>query len=442
MTKKELIELIKFGEGLNIEFKKSFSPSVGKEICAFTNTIGGKILFGVDDRGNIPGVTDFNRTKSQVQDLARNMDPPISLGFDIVDNVLIAIVPKGSKKPYSVNGKFYFREAANSQQLKRDEIRDFFYKEHLVYFDEKLCHDFNTKKDLSEPAYKQFLELSKSYSKLNRKNLLENIRLTREGVFSNAAILLFCKDVTRYLISATVTCVLFMGETKVRILDKKVFSGDLYSNYQETILYLLSRLNTEYIIKSGPREEKLELPEAALREAVLNAIAHRDYRSTANIQVYIFSDRVEIVNPGGLVGGLRVEDLGTRSMPRNPLLFSMMERMDLVEQIGSGILRMKDGMKEYGLEEPLIEADENWFSITFKRVVSQEEEVTTPVKLTQLQQQILDYLNENPWITNDELAEKLDKSLATTKRLLSRLRALKLIEKLGSKKKGYWKVKV
>ena len=127
MTKTELLELIKLGEGLNIEFKENFYASVGKEICAFANTIGGNILFGVDDNGNLHGVTNFNRLKSQVQDVARNMDPPLSLGFDIVDKVLIAIVPKGSKKPYSVNGKFYTREAANSQQLKRDEIREFFF---------------------------------------------------------------------------------------------------------------------------------------------------------------------------------------------------------------------------------------------------------------------------------------------------------------------------
>lgn len=214
MTKTELLALINLGEGLNIEFKENFSASVGKEICAFANTIGGNILFGVDDNGNIIGVSDFNRLKSLVQDVARNMDPPLSLGFDIVDKVLIAIVPKGSKKPYSVNGKFYTREAANSQQLKRDEIREFFYKEHLVYFDEKLCYEFDIKKDFSESAFDLFLERSEINTKLDKMDLLENLRLIRENVFSNAAILLFSKDVNRYFISATISCVLFMGKTR------------------------------------------------------------------------------------------------------------------------------------------------------------------------------------------------------------------------------------
>jgi ATP-dependent DNA helicase RecG len=267
------------------------------------------------------------------------------------------------------------------------------------------------------------------------------MRLTRENIFSNAAVILFSKDVTRYFISATITCVLFMGKTKYRILDKKEYKKDLYSNYNETIGYLLSHLNTEYIIKSGPREEKLELPEDALREAVLNAIAHRDYRSSANIQVYIFSDRVEVVNPGGLVGGLKKEDLGKRSMPRNPLLFSMMERMDLVEKVGTGILRMKDAMKEYGLNEPVIEADENWFSITFERDVQKYLQTNAPVNLTQLQWQIFDCLKENPYTTYDELANKFKKSRNTIRLIIKELKTLNLIERIGSDKKGHWLVK-
>jgi len=176
MTKTELLELINLGEGLNLEFKENFSASVGKEICAFANTIGGNILFGVDDNGKVHEVTSFNRLKSQVQDVARNMDPPLSLGFDIVDKVLIATVPKGSKKPYSINGKFYTREAANSQQLKRDEIREFFYKEHLVYFDEKLSHDFDIKKDFNKSAFEKFLERSEIKTKLDKNDLMENMR--------------------------------------------------------------------------------------------------------------------------------------------------------------------------------------------------------------------------------------------------------------------------
>ena len=93
----------------------------------------------------------------------------------------------------------------------------------------------------------------------------------------------------------------------------------------------------EYIIKHVKREERPELPEEAIREAVVNALAHRDYRSTANVQIYLFTDRLEIVSPGGLPAGMTEADLGVKSIPRNPLLFGILHRMDAVERIGSGI---------------------------------------------------------------------------------------------------------
>ena len=106
------------------------------------------------------------------------------------------------------------------------------------------------------------------------------------------------------------------------------------------------------------RHERLELPEDALREALVNAIAHRDYRSSANVQMYLFRDRLEIVTPGGLPAGMREEDLGIRSVPRNRLLFGMFHRMGMVEQIGSGIRRIRQECRDYGVAEPLIEVSE------------------------------------------------------------------------------------
>ena len=117
------------------------------------------------------------------------------------------------------------------------------------------------------------------------------------------------------------------------------------------------------------------MPEDALREALVNAIAHRDYRSTANIQIYIFGDRVEIVNPGGLVAGIKLKDLGKKSIPRNPLLFGIMHRMEMVEMIGSGIKRIRDLAKEYNLLNPQFEVSEDWFSVIFQRTADISEKV-------------------------------------------------------------------
>jgi ATP-dependent DNA helicase RecG len=132
MDIEELKFIIAQGEGYKLEFKESFSDSIGKEICAFANSKGGKILVGVADDGKIKGVTSSNVVKSRIYDMARNFDPPLRITVEEIEPVVIINVEEGINKPYSVNGRFYMRYGANSQQLKRDEIRDFFREENLI----------------------------------------------------------------------------------------------------------------------------------------------------------------------------------------------------------------------------------------------------------------------------------------------------------------------
>lgn len=365
------IEDLKFmiaqGEGYMLEFKESFSDSIAKEICAFANAKGGKVLIGVTDDGEIKGVKSSNQIKSRLYDMTRNFDPPLRVAIEVVESVLIINVDEGVDKPYSVKGRFYIRYGANSQQLKRDEIRDFFKEENLIGFDDKINKEFDLNNDLDEDRFNRFIEITKVSPVIKKERILENLGLIKDGFVKNAGVLLFCQKITKFFLSATISCFLYMGTSKYKILDKKEFDQDILSNYNHTINYIMSHLNTEYIIKNGPRDEKLELPGDALREAILNAIAHRDYFSTSNIHVNIFKNRVEIINPGGLIGNLSIEDIYEKSIPRNPLLFGIMERMELIERAGSGLVRIEKAMEDYMLEKPIIKADKNWFQITFLR---------------------------------------------------------------------------
>ena len=210
---------------------------------------------------------------------------------------------------------------------------------------------------------------------------LENLHLVKDGGITHAGAWLLARDIRKFTTSADAACALFMGTDKVRILDRRGFDHDVYSMIDEVVAYILSKINIEYIIRHVKREERPELPEEALREAVVNALVHRDYRSTANVQVYIFKDRVEIVSPGGLPAGMTEADLGVKSIPRNPLLFGMLYRMEAVEHIGSGIKRIRNLCREYGVDEPLIEVSEHWFTVIFPRPKVESEEavaVSTP----------------------------------------------------------------
>jgi len=455
----ELEFLVKEGEGYNLEFKESFSNNITKDICAFANANGGRVLLGVADDGNIVGVSHSNRLRSQIQDLARNMDPSFSVSVQMMDDVLVVNVSEGKKKPYSVNGRFYLRKGSTSQQLNREEIRGFFVDEGLVKFDEQANKKFVLKHDFNEEAFDRFLDKSGVTKILPKKSILGNLQLLQNGFLRNAGVLFFCKDVSSFFLNATIKCVLFRGKNKYKILDMKEFTDDVYSNYQNAIMYLQQRLRTEYIIKGGPREEVLELPDDALREAVLNAIAHRDYFSTASIQVEIYEDRVEIVNPGGLIGNLTVEDLYKKSIPRNPLLFGLMHRMEIVERVGSGLLRMKEATEKYELPGPDIVADKHFFTITFVRPDLQKKTIQERMegaekgiktrekvgrklgeKLGENEEKILEIILKDKFVTISELSKSLNISTTAVEKNISKLKRNRLLKRVGPAKGGHWEV--
>ena len=348
---------------------------LGREICAFANATGGVILIGVDDDGTVTGVASHNRLKSQVQNFARSADPPIAVEVESEGDVLCVTIPEQYGKPYSFGGKFFIREGATCQQMSRDEIRDFFFKEGLIRLDETPCTAFDPSVEITPDRWVEFSERAGIDPELDSMTVLENLHLVKDTKMTHAGAWLLADDITRFTVQASVTCAVFRGSAKTHILDRKEFKGNLYDIYQEVMIYFQAKLNSALIPHAQGRDERLELPESALREALVNAIAHRDYRSTANVQVYIFQDRVEIVTPGGLPAGMREEDLGSRSVPRNPLLFNMLYRMKLVEQIGSGIQRIHDACLDHGVAEPAIHVSPDWLTVTFPR---QENAVAPP----------------------------------------------------------------
>ncbi len=367
MDKTRLSNLIALGEGFSIEFKRSMPSDLGREMCAFANATGGVILIGVDDAGIPVGVGDHNRLKSQIQSIARSAEPPLAVEVASEGDVLCVTVPEQHGKPYSFGGRFFLREGATCQRLSRDEIREFFFKEGLTRLDETPCSAFDPSVEITPARWAEFSERAGIDPGLDPMTVLANLHLLRDSRMTYAGAWLLADDITRFTLQAGVTCAVFRGNAKTHILDRKDFKGSLYSIYQEVMAYLQAKLNSALVPHAQGRDERLELPESALREAVVNAIAHRDYRSTANVQAYVFGDRVEIVTPGGLPPGMREEYLGSRSVPRNPLLFSLLYRMRLVEQIGSGIRRIHDACLEYGVPAPDIQVSPDWVTVTFLR---------------------------------------------------------------------------
>ena len=368
MTREAISALIAGGEGATVEFKRSLARDVGRELCAFANAGGGTVLLGVTDAGKVVGVADHNRLKARVLSTARSADPPIEVEVESAGEVLRVVLPSQKRKPYSFGGRFFMREGASSRQLSNAEVEDLFYAAGRLHFDRKPCADFSIENDLDGETWARFSRRAKIPEAMDRLVALRNLGLVdRNDLVTHAGAWLLASDVRRVTTSAHVSCALFLGTEKVRILDRRDFYSDVPTMVDDAVAWMLSKINVEFIIRHVRREERPELPEEALREAVANAVAHRDYRSTANVQIYVFSDRIEIVSPGGLPAGMTEADLGTKSVPRNPLLFGMLYRLDVVENIGSGIRRIRDLCREHGVQEPRIDVSEHWVTVTFQR---------------------------------------------------------------------------
>ena len=356
-----------------------------------------------------------------------------------MDDLLVIHVSEGERKPYSVNGQFFMRVGANSQQLKRDEIRDFFQKENLVLFDNQPNIDFNLSKDFDEHKFKNFLGLAKIKSNTDEKQILKNLFLLDGKRMKNAGVLFFCYNITKFFISATISCVLYQGTNKTIILDKKEFDADIVSNYNNALVYTISKLNTNYII-GRERKEQLELPEKALREAIINAVVHRDYFSTGHIQIDIFLDRIEISNPGGLVKGLAEKDFGKVSLPRNPLIMDLMLRINKVEKIGSGIGRIKDSMKLFGLDVKF--ESTGFFTVILRRVSTPQvtPQDTPQVEFTELEKKMLLEIQTNSQISRNELAIRLGISSDTVKEYIEKLKSKNAVRRVGKTSAGHWEI--
>lgn len=184
----------------------------------------------------------------------------------------------------------------------------------------------------------------------------------KDLVFNNAGVLFFAEEPTKFLRHAVVDCILFKGKEKLDILDRKEFKDPLFINVKKALVFLQQHLSLRYEIEGLRRKEILEIPEEALREAILNAVMHRDYHfDNAWITVEIYKDRLEISDPGGLPPGITLEDLGKKSVPRNKLIADLFHRIGEVERAGTGINRIKKLISDADLPEPTFVTDSFFF---------------------------------------------------------------------------------
>ena len=317
----------------------------------------------------------------------------------------------------------------------------FFQQADKIYFDEAPCKEFV----VDTMVAKDFLPVFKTESKISvgisDEQLFKNLKVYTDGqTFKNGAVLFFGQQPETILDKAIIRCVAFQGTDKRFIIDDKPYGGNLYQQYFQAMQWLKGKLNVSYDIEGqggGPRKEIWEIPETIFKEAIINALSHRDYYDKgAVINIEVFDDRVEISNPGGLVSAIPEAEFGKRSHSRNPLIFGLFARMHLVEQVGSGIGRMQELMNNAHLPEPVFQK-EGIFILILKRpvVASEKSSVKGSVKSSV---KILELLKLDNSLTASELSDRLDLSIITIKRGLMELQKERKIKREGSDKSGLW----
>ena len=218
--------------------------------------------------------------------------------------------------------------------------------------------------------------------------MLVNIEVAeRDGnrlLFRNAGVLFFARNVRHFFPEAYITCLLGRGPDKVHILDRKDFEGGVVADIEDAMRFIERNTRTAYRIEGLRRQNIPEYPMEAVREAITNAVMHRDwFFDGANVFVELYADRIEVISPGSLPKGLTLADLGRKSIRRNPLIADLLHRIDFIEKAGTGIRRIRDGAREQDCPEPEFEAD-RFVTVTFRpnpevREVSGDDRVTPQV---------------------------------------------------------------
>jgi ATP-dependent DNA helicase RecG len=434
------------GESYTVEFKETADKSLPSEVCAFANASGGRVFIGVNDNGRVVGTDVSNAARSRVQDTINQLEPLLKVDIEVQDNIIIVTVPEGTHKPYSCSKGFYLRSGPNSQKLDRDSIIEFFQSEGRVRYDEIVRDDLPIDERFNEVAFKRYIKTAKISDVLEREAALKNLNCAGMSggkvCFTNAGALFFrVNDEDVLFRHAGIVCALYKGTDKANILDAKELTGDIVSNVDDAIVFLKKHLRISYKIEGMRRENILELPEDALREAVVNAACHRDYfEKGSRVMVEIFDDRVDVVSPGGVCKGITPENFGTVTITRNPIIASMFFRIDYIEQMGTGIGRMRNATREANVAEPKFEFS-GFFKVTFKR-----NEVETSigrqsvanrslsVVATDRKRAVISYLEGNGQARVADFVSVLGLSDGRVRALLREMVSDGTIEKIGDKR--------
>jgi len=441
-------KLIAQNESQICEFKTSFQEEVLETIGAFANAQGGEIIIGVSPDGAICGVALGRKSLEDWANKIREAtDPRIQPSIDIIENknkkvAVIKIEPSTTGLPVSVKGRFFKRVGRTNQRMSHTEI----VRRLLASTGSSWDAEVDTEASFTDLDQNQIGFFIKQLRNVGRrpipkeashKDILEKLNLLKKGIPTRTALLLLGKYPTRYFPSAYIKLGRFRSQTL--IVDDKRIDGNILTQIDEAMSWFRERFETEFIITGKPQRDVIwEYPLDAVREAIINAVCHRDYRMNINIQVRLHDDRLEIWNAGALPTPLTPADLihDHDSIPRNTLLAESLFYCGLIENWGSGTTRMAKLLVDAGLELPefsTIHPDR--LRVIFHKDRFSKERLHK-LDLSARQISAVQQARSKGRITNQEYQALLGVSERTSTRELNELVALGILFRHGTTGKG------
>lgn len=417
----DLKQRIAHGENTTTEFKENFDQEAIETAAAFANTHGGVILIGVSDRQEISGITVGKETlRNWSNRIAQATEPRVVLEIESVDMggklVLLIRISESSLKPVSVSGRCYKRVGNSNRAMSPQEIAQM----HLNATGQSWDQLFVTRAgidDIDEKKVEWYLnrrEVIRNVSKPQNMSIaafLKNINgISDDGTPTHAGLLFFSKHpLRRFFYNAQLRVVKFKGTSILHpVIDRLDCFETLWENVNATEEFIRKniRLLSLRTSRSFQRDDKFEYPLDALREAIINALIHRNYQEPADVRVFIFDNRVEIISPGTFPEGISPET--PTHKPVNPTLSQLMFDVGFIERYGAGIRMMKRLSAEWGNKEPRYEFHPLQTTIIFDSPIQESTFVEIDdisEQLNERQKNALFHIEKNGQIATREYAE-------------------------------------
>ena len=434
-------------ENQNVEFKSIWKDDFLKHICAFSNSKGGTLFVGVDDKGTIVGIENSKKLLEDILNKAIQF-LGVTIAIDVNkegNKYYLAIFVNPSPSPIAFKGRYYIRSGSTVQELSGNDLQHFILKKLGKSYDE-LPIESATINDIDALSVRKFIKMAIKINRLSvdveedeLQTVLFNLKLIGENSnLKNAALLLFGKNTPHYFSSVSFRIGKF-GNNHHDLKFHDVIEGNIFEMPEKVMEILKSKYLTMPIRYEGiKRIEELEYPEEALREAILNAIIHRDYTGV-HIQLSVYENKIILWNPGSLPSKINIDRLKEKhpSIPKNRLIADIFFKAGYIESWGRGIHKIVTEFRNAKLPEPIFENYAGGVQVTLLKDLDRD---LNKDFLSTNQISILKEIQKNNKITQHELAETIGINEKNIRNNIKKIKEMGLLVRIGNTRNGYWKV--